>query len=181
MSRYFYNVLDTPELVAPLIGRAQTLSPMITQDDMRNALNAMILDGSFAVGDYDLALSILEGGMPDREPEWVAMATVKVRAHRALKAGDIDTAVAEFRKFMKIIEEGPDSENVDPVSQIIHTRPMILGYNAKRIATLYSETGRAEEAATVFAEAKAYYEEALKNTKDADTEAYIRTEMADIP
>ena len=181
LSRYFYVVLDKPELVSPLIGRAQTLSPMLTQDDMRNALNALVLDGSFAVGDYDLALSILEGGMPDREPEWVAMATVKVKAHRALKHGDIDAAVAEFRAFMKIIEEGPDSENVDPVSQIIHTRPMILGFNARRIATLYSETGRSDEAEKAFAEAKAYYEDALKSVKDAESEAYIRSELAEIP
>jgi len=181
LSRYFYTVLDTPELVTPLLNRAQTLSPMITEDGTRNALNALVLDGSFSIGDYDLALSILEGGMPDREPEWVETMTVKVRAHKALAEGDTDTAVAEFRKFMKIVEEGPDSDNVDPVSQIIHSRPMILGFNARRIATIHSAAGQQGAAAQAFAEAKTYYEEALKTVKDANTEAYIRTELAEIP
>jgi len=90
-------------------------------------------------------------------------------------------AVTAFRAFMKIIAEGSEAENIDPVTQVVHTREMILAFNAKRIATLYSESGRADEAAKAFAEAKAYYEIALQNDKASpETLDYIRNEMAEL-
>lgn len=181
LSRHFYAILETPEVLKALIVQADVLSPLLEDDSTRNALNALMLDGCFVVEDYDRALKLLEKGIADRDENWHAMATTKVKAHKALQAKDTDEAVKQFRAFMEIIAKS-EEESPDPVTNVVHTRDMILGRNAKRIGDIYKDAARADDAKKAYVEAKAYYEKALAADKAGEeTEKLIRAELGAIP
>ena len=109
------------------------------------------------------------------------MARNKLGAHLAIEEGRTDDAVAMFRDFMKHVETWTDA-TVDPSTGIAHTREMSLGFNAKRIGNIYRDAGRAEEAAKAYAEARDYFDQAMKGTEEGSKEAaYIEKEMAELP
>jgi tetratricopeptide (TPR) repeat protein len=181
ISRHFYAMLEKPEILKALLVQADVLSPLLEEDSTRNALNALMLDGCFVVEDYDRALKLLETGIADRDESWHAMAITKVKAHKALQAKNVDEAVKQFRAFMEIIAKS-EEDSPDPVTNVVHTRDMILGRNAKRIGDIYKDAGRAEEAKKAYGEAKAFYEKALDaNKAGEETEKLIRKELGEIP
>lgn len=181
LSRHFYELANDPATVKAMLVQAEVLSPLLEEDSSRNALNALMLDGAFLVEDYTRALTLLEKGIADRDEAWHTMAKTKVLAHKALQDKDVDGAVKQFRAFMEIIAKS-EEDSPDPVSNIVHTRGMILGRNAKRIGEIYRDAGRADEAAKAFAEAKDLYAKALADNKAGEeTEKLIREEMAALP
>ncbi|MBT3294060.1 MAG: hypothetical protein HN919_05575 [Verrucomicrobia bacterium] len=142
---------------------------------------ALLMDGAVLCDDYARALAVLKAGFRADDTEWHSMAVNKVGAHLALQEGRTDDAVKAFRNFMKHVETWTES-TVDPTTGIAHSREMSLGFNAKRIAKVLAAAGRADEAATVYAEARAYFDTAMAaveaDSKEAD---YIANELAGIP
>ncbi len=180
-NRQFYKVLEHPEALPRMLAVADALSPLLEDDSMRNGLHALMLDGSFVLGDYDRALKLLEGGIADRDADWHAMSTTKVRAHKAMQEGLPDAAIGHLREFMAIIAKS-DEASPDPVTGIAHTREMILGRNTVRIGELHADAGRPDEARAAFAEAREHFERALADEHaNEQTRALIRQEMAAIP
>ncbi len=133
-------------------------------------LKVLMFDAAFLMEDYDTVLAALTEGIPDRDETWHRMAIGKVRAHRALKAGNIDEAVKGFREFMAITEETWTDDQVDPSTGIRHSKEMIMGFNATRIGNLLSEAGRTKDASAAYAEAAAYYQTALNAVKPGTPE-----------
>jgi len=162
---------ETPDAaVQEAFAFAHALRPRLKDDNERAQLAGMILDAGFRIEAYDRLESLLAEGIPGNDPAWHETMLNKVRAHAALKRGDTDEAIRRFRAFMTAIEAQPDAGHRDPVTDERITKEMILGYNAKRIAGLLEQAGRAAEAAAARQEAIRYYQKALESFKPEDAE-----------
>lgn len=183
LPKAFYAVLnmEDPAKLKEMVTIAKSMSPNVTEERNKTTLNSMILDGSFILNDYDTAIMMVEQGVPGRDDNWHASALVKLKAHRALDAGDIEEAVKHFRQFMKIIADTMDRE-VDPSTGMTYTANWCLGRNAKRIGDLLKKAGKTERSAKAYLEARAHFEKALVEFEENSREAEaIKKEMVDIP
>jgi len=179
----FYYVLGKagPEGIAAMVKIGNALNAKLAEGDEKEQFKVMLIDGCFMTEDYEGALALLEAGVKSRDEKWVRMAKDKVQAHLALKRGDVDTAVKCFRRFMEYVETWEDAET-DPSTGIRHTKEMTLGFNAKRIAGIYKDAGRTQEAEAAYKEAREYYEKALEEVGgDSKSRAEIEKELAGIP
>ena len=180
--RYFYDVIEDPAVVKEMKDIGERLIPLAQDDDTRNSIRTMVLDSCFLIEDYDGALKILRAGVAGYDKDWHEMAISKVEAHKALKENRPMDAIKSFRAFMATVEAGKDNEAADPATGVVHTKPMILGRNAKRIGDIFRDQVKdAEEAKKAYAEARKYYQEALEGKPEPEAIKVIQTEMAEIP
>ncbi len=180
--RYFYDVIEDPAVVREMKDIGDRLIPLAQDDDTRNSIRTMVLDSCFLVEDFDGALKILRAGVSGYDKAWHDMAISKVEAHKALKENRPLDAIKSFRTFMATVEAGKDNEAADPATGVIHTKPMILGRNAKRIGDIYRDQIKdADAAKAAYAEARKYYQEALEGKPEPEALKVIQTEMAEIP
>ena len=180
--RYFYDVIEDPAIVREMKDLGNRLIPLAQDDDIRNSIRTMVLDSCFLVEDYDGALKILRAGIAGYDQAWHDMAIAKVEAHKALKENRPVDAIKSFRTFMATVEASKDSEASDPATGVVHTKPMILGRNAKRIGDIYRDGVKDEAAAkAAYEEARKYYQAALEGKPDAEALEVIKAEMAEIP
>jgi tetratricopeptide (TPR) repeat protein len=178
----YYALINRPAVLEPMMKLGERLVPLAESDDTRNTLRTMLLDGSFVREDYATAIRLLEAGIPGRDAAWHAMALSKVRAHKALQDEQPRQAVKHFREFMVQVASGKDEDTVDPESNVMHTRDMILGRNARRIGDILASIPDAEAAAQAYAEARGCYEKAVAKLKDQPAARQIaEQEMARIP
>ncbi len=178
-TRYFYDVINDTAVLKALLPVAGRLLADADADTAK-MIKTMQLDGSFVLEDYDLAVSYLEAGIPDRDAAWHKMAISKVKAHRALKANNPREAVEYFRVFMTCIDDVKDDDTVDPSTGIQHTKDMLRGRNAKRIADILQAIPDAEGAAKARAEAADYYQKAIDSITDEDARKIILAEAGDL-
>ncbi len=146
------------------------LKPRITEETDTSILAGVQLDGSFRTEDYAGLVKVLESGVPGHDAVWHDTMINKVKAHLALKEGRTDEAVERFRGFMASIAAQKDEGYRDPVTDERVTKPMILGYNARRIGDILTAANRPADAAKAYEEAKDYYREALKGFTENDPE-----------
>ena len=167
ISRHLYDALNDLPTMSRIIEELDILRPLLSDDARRNSLDTLMLDAAFVTENYDRAYAIIEAGVPDRDEDWHTMTKTKILAHMALKKGDTDEAVKNFRAFMDFIAK-TDETNTDPTTDIVYTPDSILGFNAKRIGDIYTKAGRTDEAAAAYAEARGYYTKALEAAKSAE-------------
>ena len=180
--RYFYDVIDDPAVVREMKDIGDRLIPLAQDDDTRNSIRTMVLDSCFLVEDFDGALKILRAGVSGYDKAWHDMAISKVEAHKALKENRPVDAIKSFRTFMATVEAGKDNEAADPATGVVHTKPMILGRNAKRIGDIYRDQIKdADAAKAAYEEARKYYQEALEGKPEPEALKVIQIEMAEIP
>lgn len=159
-----------PAAVKRVLEFVGALKPRITEEPEKALLAGIQLDGGFKLEDYTFLIAVLEAGVPGHDKAWDNTMINKIKAHQALKEGKTDEAVKRFRAFMDSIAAQEDQGHRDPVTDERVTKPMILGYNARRIGDILAAAGRAPEAAKAYAEAKGYYTEALKGFAEKDPE-----------
>ncbi len=180
--RNFYDVIENPADVKEMKDIGERLIPLAQDDDIRNSIRTMVLDSCFLIEDYDGALRILRQGIGGYDKAWHDMAIAKVEAHKALKENRPADAIKSSRAFMSIIEVSKDNEASAPSTGVVHTKPMILGRNAKRIGDIYKQQLNNEaEAKAAYAEARKYYQDALDAKPDPEALEVIKAEMAEIP
>ncbi len=181
-TRYYYDVINKAPVLAAMMELGERLAPLADEDETRNLIRTMLLDGSFVREDYTTAIRLLEGGIPGRDAQWHAMALSKVRAHKAIQDEKPRDAVKYFREFMVNLAGAKDEDTVDPESGIRHTKEMILGRNAKRIGDILAAIPDAEAAKQAYAESRDYYGKALEKTKDEpEARKVLEKEMALVP
>lgn len=183
MQRYFYDIMKDakPEGQREILGIVRALLAASEDETDQAALQAFAMDGAVMTEDYKLAREILQKGFRSEDAEWHAMALNKIEAHIAIQDGDIEEAIRRFRGFMNHAATWETSTS-DPTTGIRHTREMTLGRNAKRIGDLYVSIGKQEEAGAVYAEARTYYDTALKNMPARGKErSLIELELREIP
>lgn len=180
-SFYFLIKEGDPEKLRQMTAVGEKLSPLLENDDNRAQLKSMALDAAFVTGNYQEGLRILESGVPNQEPEWIELAINKVKALIAVQEGRPKDAIGFYRKVMDVIARDNKSQN-DPSTGVQHTREMILGLHAKKIADLWVSQKNEKEAAKAYQEARRYYEAALNSVAPDSREAeLIKSELAGIP
>ncbi|MDR2849764.1 MAG: hypothetical protein LBW77_04375 [Verrucomicrobiota bacterium] len=160
--RYFYELTDQPDIIRSLCALGEKLLAVCRDKDTVNAVKVKVLDGAFITEDYDLAVAMLEKGIPGKDPAWHAMSIPKVKAHRALAKNQPREAAGFFRDFMNAWIASDQQEEFDPISGVAYSREWILGRNAKRIAGILDTIPDKAEADKARAEAAAYFKTALE-------------------
>ncbi len=172
----------TKEDFAPLYVLCEGVYAGADDEELKRRLVGILLDLGFYLEKYEDSLKLVETGMKDADKEQTAMLVLKIKGHIALQKGQTQEAVKYFRAFMACIDQEMKPD-VDPADNTQVTKEMILGLNAKRIGDILAGAGDKEQAAAAYAEARAYYEKALRAFPDAATKENqkIQKQMAGIP
>ena len=170
INEVFYFIVQQGDADAKeqAVNLCEALKPRLEAERDVTQVSLILLDGCFMLEDFDRALRVAEGGIPGRSQAWLEMLIVKIRAHKALVAGNTREAVRWFRQFMAKIttdEEGAGTY-VDPVSGDRVSREEVLGLNAVRIAELWQKEGETVKAAAAFAEARDFYQKAFDASEE---------------
>ncbi len=168
--RHFYDMVNDLSIIRSLCTLGERILAASNDENTVNNLKVKILDGAFIVDNFDLAVQMLEQGIPGKDKLWHDMSLPKVKAHRALAQKKPREAVAFFREFMNAWLSSKQEEEYDPTSGIAYSREWILGRNANRIANILESIPDQAEAAKAREEAKAYFRIAVKKAA-ADPEA----------
>jgi len=160
--RYFYEMVEDRDVIRSLCALGDRLLAVCSDEATVNTVKVKVLDGAFITDNFDLAVSMLEQGIPGKDKIWHDMSLPKVKAHRAMANKQPREAVKYFREFMNAWIVSKQEEEFDPTSGIAYSRDWILGRNANRIANILDSIPDKAEADKARAEAKAYFITALK-------------------
>ena len=179
--RYFYEMVNDLSIIRSLCTVGERILTVCTDENTVNNVKVKILDGAFITDNFDLAVHMLEQGIPGKDKAWHEMSLPKVKAHRALAQKKPREAVQYFRDFMNAWLTSQQEEEFDPTSGIAYSREWILGRNANRIAGILDSIPDKAAADQARAEAKAYFKIAVeKASKDAEATKLIKEETKDM-
>jgi tetratricopeptide (TPR) repeat protein len=162
----FYELAGDKEAVRKLCAIGSKVIAECGDTGTANDLKVRILDGAFIVEDYDLAVSMLEQGIPDKDELWHAMSIPKVKAHRAQARNQPREAVKYYREFMECWQNSDKEEEVDPQTHITYSKEWILARNAKRIADILDSIPDQAEAQKARAEAREHFKAAIEKAQE---------------
>ena len=131
----------------------------------KNSLCERRLDGYFLIGDYDGAITLLEKGIAGRTPEWCKSTVAKLRAHKAMEAGQNEEAIKHLLVFIDYMlsDVMKDFEDSDPANGVVYSREWVAAKNYMRCATLSKD---AKGKADFTEKAKPLYKTALEKAKE---------------
>lgn len=179
--RYFYEMVNELDVIRSLCALGERILSVCKDENTVNNVKVKILDGAFLVENYDLAVQMLEQGIPGKDKTWHEMSIPKVKAHRAMAQKNPREAVKYFREFMNAWITSNQEEEYDPTSGIAYSREWILGRNANRIAKILDSIPDKAEADKARAEAKDYFKVAVEKAKaDAEATRLIKEETKDM-
>jgi tetratricopeptide (TPR) repeat protein len=171
LNRAFYSIMEKDDKTVreAMMNLCDAQLAKATADYDKASLLTMMLDASFMLQDFDRALRILGQEIPFRDEKWRAMLIPKVKAHKALAAGNKPEAIKFFREFMDHVARSEESVT-DPVTAERVPREMILGLNAVRIGDLWGSLNETKKAAAAYDEARDYYRKAMSAAKEGSEE-----------
>ena len=179
--RYFYEMVDNLDIIRSLCPLGERILSVCSDETTVNNLKVKILDGAFIISNFDLAVHMLEQGIPGKDKAWHEMSLPKVKAHRAMAQKNPREAVKYFRDFMNAWIDSKQEEEFDPTTGIAYSREWILGRNANRIAGILDTIPDKAESDKARAEAKAYFKIALEKAKnDAEAMKLLKDETKDM-
>ena len=135
----------------------------------KNSLCERRLDGYFLIGDYDGAVNLLEGeGIAGRSEGWCRSTAAKLRAHKAMEAGQNSEAIGQLLVFIDYMlsSEMEDFEDSDPANGVIYSREWVAAKNYMRCKALSEAAGDAKGASEFEAKAKPLYKAALHKAEE---------------
>ena len=170
-------------MLEPLYAMCAQMGDASKEMGVRRRVAGYLLDMGFFLEKYAESLKVIEGGALGENNPQAEVLTCKIKAHLALKEGRTGEAVDYFRQFMMMIEKESVSREFDPLERIWVTREMILGLNAKRIGDILKKTGRQEQSALAYKEARTYFEKAIKDFPDETSREHqkILRSLTEIP
>jgi ABC-type nitrate/sulfonate/bicarbonate transport system substrate-binding protein len=154
-------MIDSAEIVKQLCAVGAKILVCCKDESIIQSVKLKMLDGAFVAENYDLAVEMLEKGIPGKDQEWHALTIPKVKAHRALAKNKPLEAIDHFRQFMTEWKNAKKTEEFDPSTGIAYSREWILGRNALRIAKIYATIPDAEKQKETLVEANEYFKVAL--------------------
>ena len=106
--------------------------------------------------------------MPKRSPGWCKGTAAKLRAHKAMEAGDKKEALKQLLAFgaFMLSDEQKDFEDCDPTTGIVYSRDWVVARNYMRCAKMSRDLGDARQADAYLADAKRYFATAHEKAKD---------------
>jgi hypothetical protein len=159
--RHFYTMIDSTEIVKQLCAVGAQILAICKDEPTIQSVKLKMLDGAFISENYDLAVEMLEKGIPGKDKEWHDTTIPKVKAHRALAKNKPLEAIENFRQFMTAWKNAKQTEEFDPSTGMAYSREWILGRNAVRISKIYASIPDAENQKKTLAEADEYFKVAL--------------------
>ena len=173
------NKDDARALIKFSAGMDKTLTDPSDKDCYRQ----LLADAYFTLEDYEQALAIFEPPSTLMDAKQQAVLINKLKAHQALKKGtkeDEEEAIKRFREFMESVKGWTAPERF-PYSDMIFTKEMCLGVNAKRIGDIYVSMNDSSKAKAAYQEADGYFLVAQKELKDKPQESeYIKTKRDEL-
>ena len=126
------------------------------------------LDGFFLIDDFDGAINELGKGLPGRTPEWCTSTVAKLRAHKAMAAGQRQEAIKQLKIFIDYMlsDAMKDFEDSDPANGVIYSREWVVAKNYMRCANLSGADGDEKAKAEYIEKAKPFYKQAAEKAKD---------------
>jgi len=177
-NRHFYNMIDSAEIVKQLCVVGAKILGRCKDESVIQSVKLKLLDGAFIAQNYDLAVEMLEKGIPGKDKEWHDTTLPKVKAHRALAKNKPLEAIENFRQFMTAWKNAKKIEEFDPSTGLSYSREWILGRNAVRIANIYASLPDTENQKKVLAEANEYFKVALtKVDNNSDEQKALTKEI----
>ena len=170
-------------MLEPVYAMCAQMGNASKEAGVRRRVAGYLLDMGFFLEKYAESLNVVESEALGGNHPHAEVLTCKIKAHLALKEGRTGEAVDYFRQFMMMIEKESVSREFDPLERIWVTREMILGLNAKRIGDILKKTGRQEQSALAYKEARTYFEKAIKDFPDETSREHqkIRRSLTEIP
>ena len=162
---------DTERRIKDLIGvSTELLDSGTLSTTAHDSLRERRLDGYFLIGDYDSAIAEMEKGIPGHTAAWSTSTAAKLRAHKAMEAGQRKEAIKQLKIFIDYMlsDEMKDFEDSDPANGVVYSREWVAAKNYMRCATLAGEDGDAKMKADFTEKAKPLYTQALAKAKDDD-------------
>jgi len=176
--RYFYEVTDHRESVQKMSVLGTKLMGLPQTKATRDSLILRLLDCAFLLENYDLAIAMLEKGIPNRNEEWHATTLPKIQAHQSMANGKPLEAIQHFRHFMLAWKNAKEVDEVDPSTGLVYNRDWILARNALRISKLYGSIRDEENQKKTLKEAADYFKAAQAQLKAGSRElTAIQQEM----
>ena len=178
--RHFYTMIDSMEIVKQLCAVGAQILVLCKDESTIQSVKLKMLDGAFISKNYDLAVEMLEKGIPGKDKEWHDSTIPKVKAHRAEAKNKPLEAIENYRQFMTAWKDAKQTEEFDPSTGMAYSREWILGRNAVRIAKIYSSIPDAENQKKALAEADDYFKAALtKVDKNSEELKALTKEIKD--
>lgn len=126
------------------------------------------IDACFFLNDFDSAIAIIEKGIPGRSKDWTSGTVAKLRAHKAMKAGDDKEVVKQlliFDAYLKS-DEMKDCEEYDQTTGVMYSLEWIMARNYMRCAEHSRKAGDAAGADKYKALAVPCFKKALEKAKE---------------
>lgn len=173
--RHFYTLIDSAEIIKQLCAVGAQILVICKDESTIQSVTLKMLDGAFITENFDLAVEMLEKGIPGKDKEWHSTTLPKVKAHRALVQKKPLEAIENFRQFMTEWKNAKQAEEYDPSTGLAYSREWILGRNAVRIAKIYASIPDGANQKKALAEAKDYFAVAMTKVEKNSEELKILT------
>jgi len=169
-----------PADIVALLKFGDQLAETITDKKIKDQLRLMAVECNFMLEDYAQALQLFAEPLSSMSPDEQRHAVNKIKAHLALQKGDKQEAIDRFREFMNSVKSWTEP-NVDPLTGLLYTKDMSLGFNAKRIGDILSSMNDAKGAQLAYQEANDYYAAAQKGVREKSRESeHIKARRAEL-
>jgi hypothetical protein len=172
---HFYNMIDSTDIIKQLCKVGVQILASCKDETTIQSVSLKMLDGAFITENYDLAVEMLEKGIPGKDAEWHVTTLPKVKAHRALAKNKPLEAIANFRQFMTEWKNAKQTEEYDPSTGLAYSREWILGRNAVRIAKIYASIPDVGNQKKALSEAKGYFDVAMTKVDKNSEEIKVLT------
>ena len=186
LESFYYNywmlvVKDgQPAAIAALLQFGDRLSKTITDKEVKDRLRLMSVEGYFVLKDYERALQLLAEPLAMMTRTEQDNAVNKMKAHLALQKGNKPEAIERFRGFMDSAKAWTEP-NFDPLTRLLYTKEMCLGFNAKRIGDILSSMNDVKGAQAAYREANDYYTVAQKEVRaDSKESEHIKARQTEL-
>jgi len=138
LDRYFYEMTENKEIIKKICVLGPKILAATQNKTAQESVTLRMLDSAFLTDNFDLAVEMLEKGIPGRDTEWHETTLPKVKAHRALAQNKPLEAIENFRQFMTAWKNAKHVDEMDPTTGLVYNREWVLARNAIRIAKIYA-------------------------------------------
>ena len=176
LDRYFYELTEHKEIMQKISVLGPKILAATQNKTTQESVSLRMLDSAFLTDNFDLAVEMLEKGIPGRDAEWHATTLPKVKAHRALAQNKPLEAIENFRQFMTAWQNAKHVDEMDPATGLVYNRDWVLARNAVRIAKIYGSIPDEANQKKVLKEADELFKVALSKVRPDSKEMTVLTQ-----
>jgi hypothetical protein len=176
LERHFYEMMDSKEVLQKICVIGPKILAATENPATQESVKMRMLDSAFLTDNYDLAVEMLEKGIPGKDPSWHVITIPKVKAHRALAKNKPLEAIQYFKEFMTELNKTKEVEEVDPSTGLLYNRAWVLARNEIRIAKLYASVSDEENQKKALKAADEHFKIALSKVRPDSKEMTALTQ-----